>query len=80
MKKFFIIQIFLLCTLGIFAQTQKDLKSSVKNVTIFTTGAQVVRSANVSLQPGTTELVFNGVSPYLNVSSIQASVRELLLF
>ncbi len=73
MKKILLTQLIILCVITLFAQSQKDLKSSVKDVTIFTTGAQVTRAANVSLQPGVSELVFNGVSPYLNVSSIQAS-------
>ena len=50
----------------------KTVKSTVKQVTVFTQGAQVFRSANVNLQPGTTELVFSGLSPHLQAASLQA--------
>jgi uncharacterized protein (TIGR02231 family) len=57
----------------VFAQTQKALKSSVKEVTLFTNGAQIIRTAGINLQAGVSELVFEGISPYTNVSSIQPS-------
>jgi len=72
------ISIFLLLTfwgLAMMAQNQKELKSTVKEVTVFTNGAQVMHSANVNLQAGVTELIFEGVSPYINVASIQTSGR-----
>ncbi|MFZ4401016.1 MAG: DUF4139 domain-containing protein [Bacteroidales bacterium] len=55
------------------AQSQKVLKSSVKDVTLFTNGAQIIRTANITIQAGVSELVFEGISPYTNVSSIQPS-------
>ena len=64
--------ILLLTAMAAQAANEKTVKSTVKNVTVFTQGAQVFRSAAVSLQPGTTSLVFSGVSPVLNASSIQA--------
>jgi len=54
------------------ASNEKFIKSSVKNVTVFTQGAQVFRTAPVSLSPGITELVFSGLSPNMNPASIQA--------
>jgi uncharacterized protein (TIGR02231 family) len=54
------------------ATTEKPVKSSINKVTVFTQGAQVFRSAPVTLSPGTTQLVFAGVSPQINPSSIQA--------
>ncbi len=73
MKKISIILLMLLCQHLVIAQSQKNLKSLIKEVTLFTTGAQITRSANVSIQPGVSELVFEGISPYTNVSSIQPS-------
>ena len=73
MKRIFISLSIIFCAFSVFAQTQKDVKSTVKEVTIFTNGAQVTRSANINLQAGTSELVFSGISAYINVSSIQAS-------
>lgn len=54
------------------AATEKTIKSTVKNVTVFTQGAQVFRTASVTLSPGTTELVFNEISPFINPTSVQA--------
>jgi uncharacterized protein (TIGR02231 family) len=57
---------------AVFATNEKPVKSTVKNVTIFLQGAQVYRNAYINLSPGTTELVFENVSPYINSKSIQA--------
>jgi len=73
MKRIFISLSIIFSVFSLFAQTQKDVKSTVKEVTIFTNGAQVTRSANINLQAGTSELVFSGISAYINVSSIQAA-------
>jgi uncharacterized protein (TIGR02231 family) len=54
------------------ATNEKKIKSSIKNVTVFTQGAQVYRSSQVSLNPGVTDLVFSGISPFVNPTSIQA--------
>ncbi len=51
---------------------EKSVKSSVKNVTVFTQGAQVLRSSNVTLSPGITDLVFSNISQFINPSSVQA--------
>ena len=73
MKKVSILILILTCQYLVNAQSPKDLKSSVKEVTIFTNGAQIIRTATINLQPGVSELVFEGISPYTNVSSIQPS-------
>lgn len=73
MKKIIIYLLVIVFSQKLMAQNQKELKSSVKEVTVFTNGAQVTRSANINLQQGTTELIFEGVSPYLNVGSLQTS-------
>lgn len=57
---------------AVFATNEKPVKSTVKNVTIFLQGAQVYRNAYINLSPGTTDLVFENVSPYINPKSIQA--------
>ncbi len=51
---------------------EKSIKSTVKNVTVFTQGAQVFRTSTVNLSKGTNELVFSGISPSINPSSVQA--------
>ncbi|NVN96249.1 MAG: mucoidy inhibitor MuiA family protein [Bacteroidetes bacterium] len=73
MRKIRIIFILFCCQQLVIAQTPKDLKSTIKEATIFTNGAQIIRSANINLQPGVSELVFEGISPYTNIASIQPS-------
>jgi uncharacterized protein (TIGR02231 family) len=54
------------------ASVEKAVKSNVKSVTVFTQGAQVFRNSQVALSPGVTQLVFGGVSPFINPASVQA--------
>lgn len=75
MKKIIIYLLVIVFSQKLMAQNQKELKSTVKEVTVFTNGAQVTRTAGINLQAGTTELVFEGVSPYLNIASLQTSGR-----
>ncbi|MBU0487343.1 MAG: DUF4139 domain-containing protein [Bacteroidetes bacterium] len=58
-------------TMSVFATNEKDVKSKIKNVTVFANGAQVSRTASFSAGSGVTDIVFEGVSPYLNPKSIQ---------
>jgi uncharacterized protein (TIGR02231 family) len=46
--------------------------SKIDQVTVFLQGAQVERSARVRIPAGTSEVVFDGVSPHLNHTSLQA--------
>jgi uncharacterized protein (TIGR02231 family) len=52
---------------------QKPIKSDIKEVTVFMSGAQVSRTGSIYLNPGTTEIVFEDLSPYVVATSIQAS-------
>lgn len=72
MKRFLLMACLIFPALTLFATTEKPVKSSINKVTVFTQGAQVFRTAPVTLSPGITQLVFSGVSPQINVASIQA--------
>ncbi|WP_337044585.1 mucoidy inhibitor MuiA family protein [Emticicia sp. 17c] len=65
-------KIILLCliTQALWAQS-KTITSNIEKVTVFLNGAQVTRSAKVSLPAGKTELVFKGISPQIDKQSIQ---------
>jgi hypothetical protein len=55
-----------------FAQSRKlTAESSIAGVTVFASGAQILRTANVSVLPGRTEVVFSGLSNQLEQQSIQ---------
>jgi uncharacterized protein (TIGR02231 family) len=49
----------------------KAVESKVVKVTVFPEGAQVTRTGHVSVPAGKSELVFSGLSPYADPSSIQ---------
>jgi uncharacterized protein (TIGR02231 family) len=54
------------------AQTaSKPIESKVVKVTVFPQGAQVTRTGHAAVPGGKTDLVFSGLSPYADPSSIQ---------
>jgi uncharacterized protein (TIGR02231 family) len=68
-------KVFLLClitnlTLGQ-AVKEQLADSKIEKVTVFLSGAQVVRSAKVAVSSGKTEIKFNRITPYLDVNSVQ---------
>jgi hypothetical protein len=55
-----------------FSQPKKlTAESSIAGVTVFSSGAQILRTATVSILPGRTEIVFNGLSNQLEQQSLQ---------
>jgi len=56
--------------------TEKDIKSKVKDVTIFLSGAQVNREGSVSVTKGQTQIIFTGISPLLKRESLQAGSKS----
>lgn len=55
-----------------YAQTPKPIKSRVDKVIVFNRGAQLFATEKVALPAGTTDLVFENVSPQLLEASLQA--------
>lgn len=54
------------------AEEITKVKSQISDVTVFLQGAQITRTAKVNVSAGISEFVFEGVSPYLNTTSIKA--------
>lgn len=52
--------------------SEKNVKSKIESVTVFTSGAQISRTSAVTITPGTTILTFENLEPGIDVSSIQA--------
>ena len=72
MKTLFIVSIFLMpAVLNLRAQTEKEIKAEIKHVTVFPDRAQIDHETSVSLLPGKTILKLAGLSPYIDVQSIQ---------
>jgi uncharacterized protein (TIGR02231 family) len=71
---FIFLCIFASLRLTTFAQTEQKVSSTITNVTVFINQAQITRTAKVSLDAGVTNLVFDQVSPLINLNSIQIRV------
>ena len=50
---------------------QKIIETKIEKATVFLNGAQINRTGKVSVNPGNSEIVFSGISPYINSQSIQ---------
>lgn len=50
---------------------QKTIESKIEKATVFLNGAQVNRSGKTIVGKGKTDIVFSGISPYINKQSIQ---------
>lgn len=61
------------------AQKEKVVKSKVKEVTVFLSGAQVTRDASIALGAGNTEIIFRGLENNINPKSIQVSAPPEIL-
>ena len=63
------------------AQTQpeKIVKSSVKKATIFQQGVVLTATESVSINAGTTNIIFENVSPQLQANSLQAVGKNDLI-
>jgi hypothetical protein len=69
------LSIFLLCFLPpsvLEAQNEKSVKTTVQRATIFQQGALLSSTEWVSVNAGTTNIIFENVSPYLQQNSLQA--------
>lgn len=71
MKQLLLILLACSC-LVLHAQVRKvSAESAIQQITIFSSGAQVQRMANVSVQPGRSEISFAGLSNQLEQQSVQ---------
>lgn len=74
--KILLLSVLALLMLPSVAQEQKEivLKSDVSEVTVFISGAQVLRKKSVDLQPGKTKIRFTNLSPYIDAKSVQVKM------
>lgn len=57
--------------LNLSAQAEKEIKAEIKHVTVFPDRAQVDHETTVTIMPGKSVLKLSGLSPYIDVQSIQ---------
>ena len=55
--------------------SQHNVESKVTKVTVFRDGAQVTRTAHTTVPGGKSDLIFSGVSPYMDASSLQVDAE-----
>ena len=55
--------------------SQHNVESKVTKVTVFRDGAQVTRTAHTNVPGGKSDLIFSGVSPYMDASSLQVDAE-----
>lgn len=62
---------------GSYAQDfkERDVKTAIREVTVFLRGAQIYETGSVMLTPGKTILHMKGLSPYLDEKSIQVKAE-----
>ncbi len=70
-KLLFIACLFISLTRVANADDSQKIVSKVQKVTLFLNGAQVTRTSPVNVAPGTSTLVFENISPGIDVQSIQ---------
>jgi uncharacterized protein (TIGR02231 family) len=73
MKTIFFILAGIILINSVFAENERIVKSNVDNVTVFLSSAQVYRTGSFTAETGISEIIFEGVSPYLNSGSIQVN-------
>lgn len=63
----------LLTTTIVFSNNQKPTPTSINEVTVYVNGAQIIRTAKITLPVGTSTFKFDKLSPNIQESSIQIS-------
>lgn len=76
MKKVITVLLSLCVVLGMDAQIERSIESSISEVTVYKSGARVLRTAKFPLDKGRSKLSFTGISSKMNAESIQASLTD----
>lgn len=61
------------------AQSSKAIQSKLQKVTVYLQGAHLYYNETVNLQSGNNEITFEGISPYVNIASLQASSKSAIV-
>ena len=64
--------------MAVMAVAVEKQTASIDRVTVFTNGAQVERSMSVQLVAGEQEVTFTGMSPYMDIESMQVKAKGRL--
>jgi uncharacterized protein (TIGR02231 family) len=78
-KRMILLAATLVQSLSAQTQPEKIVKSTVKKATIFQQGVVLTSTESVSINAGTTNIVFENVSPQLQANSLQAAGKNELI-
>ncbi len=73
MRKIILNLIIIVLPTILFAENEIGLKSTIKNVNLFLTGAEINRTAKINVKKGNNIYIIKGLSPYLDKNTIQIS-------
>ncbi len=73
MKRISITLTLIMFSLLALAKEETKLQTKPEHITVYTSGAEINRSAEFSIQEGRQTIVFDSLSPYINANSIQAT-------
>jgi uncharacterized protein (TIGR02231 family) len=73
MKRISIILTLIMFSFLAFAKEETKLQTKPEHITVYTSGAEITRSAEFSIRKGRQTIVFDSLSPYVNANSIQAN-------
>ncbi|MDY8135792.1 mucoidy inhibitor MuiA family protein [Aquimarina sp. 2201CG5-10] len=65
--------LFLLLFIAVATAQENKIQSTIDEVTVYLTGAQVKRTASINVKPGTNEILLNDLSSNIDENSIQVS-------
>lgn len=71
MKKIISLISIVLFAMSAKATEEKIVPSTISSVTVYSQGAQIYRTATYSVSKGVTEVIIEGVSPYIDANSLQ---------
>ena len=74
LKQFFSASALLLCCAAFAADDPVIIPSSLKTVTVYRSGAEMVHNTSAQLQQGNTDLVIEGISNTIDMNSVQINV------
>ncbi|TNF49865.1 MAG: mucoidy inhibitor MuiA family protein, partial [Bacteroidetes bacterium] len=71
MKKIIMFSLMVITSFITFANEKETIKGSITEVTVYAQGAQIHNKGSFTVKPGITELIIEGVSPYIDAKSLQ---------
>lgn len=71
MKNYFSLLFLLLAVFQVQANDKEIVKATLTDVTVYAQGAQLNQKANYTIKPGITEVIIEGISPFIDANSLQ---------